>query len=160
MTSVSVGFVPLQLWHWRHRIRAIRTAPRPSSIFLQIMSWIVSSVSFSGLCNRKWETLCNLAVCSACKRCISEGPSTPIHGRLPDASTRRRVFQPPPFPELGCIPRSRRRLLVLLHDPWALAPTFLVQHETNSDASIPPLRCAGEGNGSIQSSRSSVSRRL
>ena len=77
------------------------------------------------------------------------------------------MFQPPPFPELGCTPRGHRRLLVLLHDLWALAPTLLVQHETGFDVSTLLLPCVWKETGTLpralpstQSFQSNFSRRL
>ena len=132
-----------QLWHWRRRIPAGETAPRSGDterhhhprttsparprFFCNACRRSSAPVNFSGPPNWKLAVSCNLTAWSACRRCDSEG-----------SQPRVLVFQLPPFPEPGCAPRSRRRLVVLHRDFGALAPAHLAQRETGFDVSTPP----------------------
>ena len=125
---------------------------------------------FSGPRNWKLAICCILAACSACKRCISEGSSKPIHGSCltPAGQPRVHALQPPPIPELSCTPKGRRRLLVVCRRLWALATAPLAQRGTSFDVSTPlPPQSAWEDTETLpralpstQSFRSHFSRRL
>ena len=174
MTSIFCGFRSAPTFALgRHQDRVTHHVTiihvpqvRQASIFLQSMSRDVTPVSFSGPPNSKLETLCNLAVRSACKRWISEGSSTPIHGRLPDlqgshASTRfsRHHTQSQAAVSLFCTPvlgHWREPFLLHMRQVFDVSMLLLLLLPCAwGETSTPPRALPA-----IRSSQSSFSRRL